>query len=66
VFLQSGQRLLHRTIYEPVLHGRRFGGFQLVVLLLRLAPWLSGPAGRLIAIGPRPEHAPRFAVRPET
>jgi 2-polyprenyl-6-methoxyphenol hydroxylase-like FAD-dependent oxidoreductase len=66
VFLQSGQRLLHRTIYEPVLHGRRFGGFQLVVLLLRLAPWLSGPAGRLIAIGPRPEHAPPFAVRPET
>ncbi len=62
-FLQTGQRVLHRTIYEPVLHGRRFGGFPLVVALLRLVPWLARPVGRLIAIGPRPEHAPPFAVR---
>jgi 2-polyprenyl-6-methoxyphenol hydroxylase-like FAD-dependent oxidoreductase len=65
VFLQTGQRVLHRTVYVPVLTGRRFGGFQLVVLLLRLVPWLARPVGRLIAIGPRPEHAPAFAVRRE-
>ena len=62
VFLQSGQRLLHTTIYEPALAGLP-GGFDLAVLVLRLLPWLSGPVGRLIAIGPRPESAPDFARR---
>jgi 2-polyprenyl-6-methoxyphenol hydroxylase-like FAD-dependent oxidoreductase len=62
VLLQAGQRLLHKTVYEPVFAGR-FGGFELVLTLLRVAPWMARPAGRLIAIGPRPEHAPDFAVR---
>lgn len=62
VLLQTGQRLLHKTIYEPVFAGR-FGGFELVLTALRVAPWLARPAGRLIAIGPRPEHAPDFARR---
>lgn len=61
-FLQGGQRLLHATIYEPAMAGH-VGGFELFGLLMRVAPWLSGPIGRLIAIGPRPEHAPGFAVR---
>lgn len=62
VFLQGGQRLLHATIYEPALAGLP-GGFEAVILLIRLVPWLSRPAGRLIAIGPRPEHAPEYARR---
>jgi 2-polyprenyl-6-methoxyphenol hydroxylase-like FAD-dependent oxidoreductase len=62
VFLQSGQRLLHTTIYEPAMAGLP-GGFELAILVLRLVPWLSRPVGRLIAIGPRPEHAPDFARR---
>lgn len=61
-FLQGGQRLLHRTIYVPALAGRR-GGFELFVIMMRLFPWLSGPLGRLIAIGPGAEHAPDFARR---
>lgn len=60
--LQTGQRVLHETIYVPAMKGR-FGGYELVALALRLFPWLSGPVGRLIAIGPRPEHAPDFARR---
>jgi len=65
VFLQSGQRLLHATIYEPAMAGLP-GGFDLAILVLRLLPWLAKPVGRLIAIGPRPEHAPDFARRPST
>lgn len=62
VFLQTGQRVLHETIYVPALAGHR-GGFELFTLLMRVAPWLSGPLGRLIAIGPQPEPAPDFARR---
>ncbi|MBO0813326.1 MAG: FAD-dependent monooxygenase, partial [Microlunatus sp.] len=62
VFLQSGQRLLHKTIYEPAMAGLP-GGFELAILVIRLLPRLSRPVGRLIAIGPRPEHAPEFARR---
>jgi 2-polyprenyl-6-methoxyphenol hydroxylase-like FAD-dependent oxidoreductase len=65
VFLQSGQRLLHKVVYEPALAGRR-GGFELFVIMMRLFPWLSRPLGRLIAIGPGAEHAPDFARRPDT
>ncbi|WP_230207940.1 FAD-dependent oxidoreductase [Microlunatus sp. Gsoil 973] len=62
VFLQTGQRLLHATIYEPAMAGLP-GGFEAATLVLRLLPWLSRPVGRLIAIGPRPETAPAFARR---
>lgn len=63
VFLQTGQRLLHDTIYVPRMAGLP-GGFELVTLLLRLLPVLARPLGRLIAIGPQPEPAPDFARRP--
>ncbi|WP_197679778.1 FAD-dependent oxidoreductase [Microlunatus soli] len=60
VFLQTGQRVLHKTIYEPAMAGHR-GGFELFVIMMRLLPWMSIPLGRLIAIGPGAEHAPDFA-----
>lgn len=63
VFLQTGQRLLHDTIYVPRMAGLP-GGFELVTLALRILPVLARPLGRLIAIGPQPEPAPDFARRP--
>ncbi|HEY9292739.1 MAG TPA: FAD-dependent oxidoreductase [Microlunatus sp.] len=62
IFLQTGQQILHETIYVPAMAGHR-GGFELFVILMRLFPWLSVPIGRLIAIGPGAEHAPDFARR---
>jgi 2-polyprenyl-6-methoxyphenol hydroxylase-like FAD-dependent oxidoreductase len=65
VFLQTGQRVLHDTIYVPRMAGLP-GGFELVTLALRLLPVLARPLGRLVAIGPQPEPAPDFARRPST
>jgi len=66
VVIQGMQRMLHRTILASVINGERSS-------LPTLAPWLfrkvrpmSYLPAYLVAIGPRPEHAPRFARRPES
>jgi 2-polyprenyl-6-methoxyphenol hydroxylase-like FAD-dependent oxidoreductase len=69
VLTQSLQRLAHRRVFEPVLWGEPGRGGsgprrppRLARLLLRY-PRLQAIPGYLVAIGPLPEHAPRFARR---
>ncbi|MEA2305179.1 MAG: hypothetical protein QOH43_2459 [Solirubrobacteraceae bacterium] len=69
VLTQSLQRLAHRRVFEPVLWGEPgpSGSVprrppRLARLLLRY-PRLQAIPGYLVAIGPLPEHAPRFARR---
>ncbi|MER6303494.1 FAD-dependent oxidoreductase [Kitasatospora sp. NPDC001539] len=64
VVLQRMQRILHGVMFQPVLSGRRAGPPVRFVLLTRHVPAIRLGLSRMIAIGPRPEHAPAFARRP--
>ncbi|KJK59423.1 FAD-dependent oxidoreductase [Saccharothrix sp. ST-888] len=64
VVLQGLQRLLHTAISEATLSGRRVGPPPQLLLATRYLPGLRQIPTRLIALGPRPEHAPAFARRP--
>ncbi|MFE2412076.1 FAD-dependent oxidoreductase [Kitasatospora sp. NPDC059408] len=61
--IQRMQRLLHEVMFAPVLAGRRVGPPTRLVLLARFVPGFRQIPSRLIALGPRPEHAPAFARR---
>ncbi|MFI6484415.1 FAD-dependent oxidoreductase [Nonomuraea sp. NPDC050663] len=61
--IQRAQRVLHRVIFEAAFEGRRSGPPAAVFFLVRRFPALRGILPRLIAFGPRPEHAPDFARR---
>lgn len=63
VVIQRMQRLLHEVMFAPVLAGRRVGPPTRLVLLARFVPGFRQIPSRLIALGPRPEHAPAFARR---
>ncbi|MFD8756563.1 FAD-dependent oxidoreductase [Kitasatospora sp. NPDC059577] len=63
VIMQRFQRTLHRVMFEPALTGRRVGPPTPLVLLARYAPGFPLLLSRMIAFGPRPEHAPAFARR---
>ncbi|MFJ7245852.1 FAD-dependent oxidoreductase [Kitasatospora sp. NPDC098652] len=64
VLMQRLQRVLHAVMFVPVLTGRRAGPPTAFAALARRVPVLRTGLSRLIAIGPRPEHAPAFARRP--
>lgn len=64
VLLQTGQRLLQKMIFAPVLSGRRPRVVRLLPWLVRHFPALRRISPRMIAFGPLPEHAPTFARRP--
>ncbi len=64
VVLQTLQRLLHRVIFAPVVAGRTPRAPSVARVLARRVPHLSSVPAKLIAFGPRPEHAPDFARRP--
>jgi hypothetical protein len=49
----------------PILEGRRTGPQRPVLALVSRVPALSGVLAHLIGVGPRPEHAPAFARRPQ-
>jgi orotate phosphoribosyltransferase len=83
VVVQTVQRILHRVVFVPLFAGRLSGdilagngarpGFpvqQLIFFILRHNPVVKRVLPRVIALGPRPEHAPGFArpltVRPAT
>lgn len=66
VIIQFAQRILHRALFVPVLAGRRAGPPRLLVFLARYVPGFTALPARLIAFGPRPEHAPDFARHPQT
>nr|WP_294693113.1 FAD-dependent oxidoreductase [uncultured Friedmanniella sp.] len=63
VLLQQAQRGLHRLIFTPALGGRTPPAFRVAAAVARRVPALTAVPARLIAFGPRPEHAPAFARR---
>ncbi|MFD9812707.1 FAD-dependent oxidoreductase [Streptomyces sp. NPDC059080] len=63
VIMQRVQLMLHDGLFAPVLTGSRVGPPASVVLAARHVPWSRQLPSRLIAWGPRPEHAPAFARR---
>jgi 2-polyprenyl-6-methoxyphenol hydroxylase-like FAD-dependent oxidoreductase len=64
VGVQAIQRLVHRSMFEPVVNGERAGVPPLFVTLLRRMPLLRMVPTYLIGVGIRPERAPDFARRP--
>ncbi|MFD5466174.1 FAD-dependent oxidoreductase [Kitasatospora sp. NPDC127059] len=64
VVMQRFQRVLHGVMFTPVLTGRRSGPPTALATLSRRVPAVRLGISRLIAHGPRPEHAPAFARRP--
>lgn len=63
VIVQTVQRIMHRAVFVPLFAGRRSGVPSVVLFLARHVPALTRLMPRLIAFGPRPEHAPGFARR---
>ncbi|WP_242701814.1 FAD-dependent oxidoreductase [Arthrobacter cavernae] len=63
VVLQSGQRLLQKAIFEPAITGKRAGAPRSALFVASHVPLLRRVPARMIAFGPRPEHAPDFARR---
>ncbi len=63
VLTQGVQRLMHAGMLGPVVGGKRAGFPQVPIWLVKHFPVLRRLPGYLIAIGPRPEHAPQFARR---
>lgn len=64
--IQFMQRVLQRVLFVPAFEGRRPGPPRLLVLLARYVPGFTALPARMVAFGPRPEHAPDFARRPQT
>ncbi|HEX3732656.1 MAG TPA: FAD-dependent oxidoreductase, partial [Mycobacteriales bacterium] len=62
--IQTGQRGLQRGLLGPLATGKRAGFPKIPMLLFQRIPALRYLPGYLVAIGPRPEHAPAFARRP--
>lgn len=63
VVVQSAQRLMHRALLIPVQTGTRRGAPPVLLFLAQHVPALRRVVPRLIAFGPRAEHAPAFARR---
>jgi hypothetical protein len=64
ILVQSLQRVMHRTVVDPIVEGRRMGPPRPVLNLLNRLPQVSYLPAYLIGVGFRPEHAPPFARRP--
>ncbi|MFC7585122.1 FAD-dependent monooxygenase [Nonomuraea antimicrobica] len=64
VIVQALQRMLHRTMFVPAFSGKGARPPRPLVFLARRLPAFKKLPSRLIAYGPRPEHAPAFARRP--
>ncbi|MDQ1623661.1 MAG: hypothetical protein QOH19_2079 [Actinomycetota bacterium] len=63
VVVQTAQRIMQRVLFAPILTGRRSGVPRVLLFLARHVPLARRVIPRLIAFGPRPEHAPAFARR---
>jgi 2-polyprenyl-6-methoxyphenol hydroxylase-like FAD-dependent oxidoreductase len=66
VFIQAAQRILHRVLFVPVFEGKRSGPPPWALWAARYIPGFTALPARMIAFGPRPEHAPAFARRPQS
>jgi 2-polyprenyl-6-methoxyphenol hydroxylase-like FAD-dependent oxidoreductase len=63
VVVQTVQRIMHRAVFVPLFTGKRSGAPPVVLFVARHVPAVRKVMPRLIAFGPRPEHAPDFARR---
>ncbi|TLM82179.1 FAD-dependent oxidoreductase [Pseudarthrobacter sp. NamE2] len=63
VVVQTVQRVMHRAVFVPLFSGRTPAVQPVVKFIVRHAPVVRRVLPRLIAFGPRPEHAPGFARR---
>ncbi|MDR6688059.1 2-polyprenyl-6-methoxyphenol hydroxylase-like FAD-dependent oxidoreductase [Arthrobacter sp. 1088] len=63
VIVQTFQRVLHRVIFAQVMAGKQPKPPKLLLIVLRNFPSFRKLPARMIAFGPRPEHAPQFARR---
>ena len=61
--VQLAQRGLHRLVFRPALAGRTPPALRVASALARRAAAVTALPARMIAFGPRPEHAPPFARR---
>jgi 2-polyprenyl-6-methoxyphenol hydroxylase-like FAD-dependent oxidoreductase len=63
VLTQGLQRMIHRALIGPAISGRLSGFPKAPVILTQKFPALRAVPAYIVAIGPRPEHAPEFARR---
>jgi 2-polyprenyl-6-methoxyphenol hydroxylase-like FAD-dependent oxidoreductase len=63
VAIQLAQRGLHRLVFRPALEGRTPPALRVAAAVAGRWPAVTALPARLIAFGPRPEHAPDFARR---
>lgn len=63
VVVQTVQRIMHRVVFVPLFAGKRVGAPPGLLFVVRNVPLARGLLPRVIAFGPRPEHAPGFARR---
>ncbi|MET3945625.1 2-polyprenyl-6-methoxyphenol hydroxylase-like FAD-dependent oxidoreductase [Arthrobacter sp. UYCu512] len=63
VVVQTGQRVMHKLLFEPIMIGKRSGAPAALLSVARHSPAIRHLLPRFIAFGPRPEHAPAFARR---
>ncbi|MFJ5957379.1 FAD-dependent oxidoreductase [Paenarthrobacter sp. NPDC092416] len=63
VVVQTFQRLLHRAVFSQVMAGKQPNPPKPLVFVARHVPGFAKLPARMIAFGPRPEHAPGFARR---
>jgi 2-polyprenyl-6-methoxyphenol hydroxylase-like FAD-dependent oxidoreductase len=61
IIVQGFQIVLQKALLGPIASGKRPGFAKVPLLLFRRIPALRVLPGYLVAIGPRPEHAPSFA-----
>jgi 2-polyprenyl-6-methoxyphenol hydroxylase-like FAD-dependent oxidoreductase len=65
VLVQRYQQVLHRAMFVPAFSGKGARPPRLLVFLARYFPPFKKIPSKLLAFGPRPEHAPAYARRPE-
>jgi orotate phosphoribosyltransferase len=63
VVVQTVQRLMHWAVFVPLFAGTRTGIPPFLLFVVRHVPLARRLMPRMIAFGPRPEHAPAFARR---
>jgi 2-polyprenyl-6-methoxyphenol hydroxylase-like FAD-dependent oxidoreductase len=63
VSIQSFQRVLHRVVFAQVMAGTQPKPPKPLLFVVGNFPWFGKLPARMIAFGPRPEHAPEFARR---
>ncbi|WP_211880601.1 FAD-dependent oxidoreductase [Pseudarthrobacter albicanus] len=63
--IQTVQRIMHHEVFVPLFTGKRTGAPPVLLFLAQQVPVVRAVLPRLLAFGPRAEHAPGFARRPQ-